>query len=141
MSSSSSTIADNRSSVDRNVDVEKGTVGVHGDNELPYVFPVSPSLWPPPSPTSSSCVLTFSFIPLPPSPQVGPNGSVAPAAGSSDAPVRGAEMEKSAGEKTDADWEVKWEPGEKANPMNWSVARKCWLTFASGLRECFLLLC
>lgn len=69
-------------------------------------------------------------------PQVGPNGSVAPAVGSTDPPAHSAaeaEAEKALHGKTDAEWEVKFAPGDRANPMLWSVAMKCWLTFLSGV--------
>lgn len=72
------------------------------------------------------------------SPQVGPNGSVAPAPGSGLPPARSEaeEIQEKADEhKSDADWEVKWEAGEAGNPLNWPMAKKCWLTFASGIRE------
>ncbi|KAJ7577366.1 MFS general substrate transporter [Mycena floridula] len=37
-------------------------------------------------------------------------------------------------EKGDQDWEVRWEPDEAANPLNWSVARKTYITLVGGLR-------
>jgi len=69
-------------------------------------------------------------------PQVGPNGSVAPAVGSTDPPAHSAaeaEAEKALHGKSDAEWEVKFAPDDPSNPMSLSFAFKCWLTFLSGI--------
>ncbi|KAJ7583619.1 MFS general substrate transporter [Mycena floridula] len=36
-------------------------------------------------------------------------------------------------EKSEQDWEVRWEPGEAANPLNWSVVKRGYITLVGGL--------